>query len=88
MLWAQDTSLLTGTSKKVEIKGRCTKETFGLFAQPKKFHSRTMLFFCQARVKNQHSKFRIFFTGQGGKVSLVKILFPQLREACFEATKI
>ena len=27
------------------------------------------------------SKFCSFFTGQGGKVSLVKILFPQLREA-------
>ena len=34
------------------------------------------------------SKFCSFFTGQGGKVSLVKILFPQLREACFKATKI
>ena len=88
MLWAQDTSLLTGTSIKVEIKGRCTKETFGLFAQPKKFHSRTMLFFVKPAQENKYSKFRIFFTGQGGKVSLVKILFPQLREACFEATKI
>ena len=37
--------------------------------------------------ENKYSKFRIFFTGQGGKVSLVKILFPQLRKASFNAKK-
>ena len=88
MLWALTRHYKQALQKRSKSKAVVHKKTFGLFAQPKKFHSRTMLFFCQARVKNQHSKFRIFFTGQGGKVSLVKILFPQLREACFEATKI
>ena len=45
------------------------------FAQSKKVHSRTMLFFLKSGKENKYSKCCPFLTGQGRKVSLVKYFF-------------
>ena len=83
MLWALTRHHKQALQKRSKSKVVVHKKTFGLFAQPKKFHSRTMLFSRDARERKQIFKNSAFLHWPRQKGFVSRNLVPQLRKASF-----